>query len=57
MNEDDIHKAFLAHTIKTIKNYLDDKGTAEGALADIATMLEVRGLHDFGDAIERLPPP
>jgi len=57
MTEDDIRKAVIAHTIKTIQNFLDDKATAEGALADIATMLEIRGLHDFGDAIERLPPP
>lgn len=57
MNEDDIRKAVIAHTIRTVQRYLDNEATAEGALADIATMLEVRGLHDFGDGIDRLPPP
>jgi len=49
--------AVIAHAISKIEEFLaDDALTAEGVLQDIATMIEIRGLHVF-ETMPRLPPP
>jgi hypothetical protein len=48
----------IKYVTKTIDDYLrpDSEMSADDALCNIATMIEVRGLHIFKD-MPRLPPP